>query len=93
MTRIEKIMFAILGILAAVVIALLLFGCSVPGLDEDAGEDAGADAATDTGTDAAPDGGTGFCFYTCQPVDDPCTGTVHVNLLCNEQGWICCETD
>jgi hypothetical protein len=77
----------------AIVVAIILFGCDgVGAMELDSGVDAGSDAGgEEASADAAVDPNPGFCFYSCQPQSEACAGVVHLDLLCSEQGWICCE--
>ena len=53
LTTTDRIIFAVVAILAAAVVALILFGCSGESFDADGGVDAAVDAS-DTDTDETP---------------------------------------
>jgi len=101
LTTADKIIFTVIAVLAAAVVALIVFGCDAPSVD---GADGGADAAvedsgpdTDTNTDdAGPDsGGLARC-----PKPNDCLveaeclelgQTVLPEFFCAAAGEVCCH--
>jgi hypothetical protein len=94
-STIDKIVFAVIAVLAAVVVALIVFGCDGQAVDTDGWSDAAADTDTDTedaDTDtedagADDDGGNDAGFDTAPPNPCPfaCTATVDFCLEINGQ--------
>lgn len=102
LTCLDKIVFAIVAVLAAIVLILILFGCSTPsferGIDAgaDAGDagDAGDDGSVDSDADAGPDAATDTDsdtppFDVCEDINMPEFGCCYHGTLyrCPDYGW------
>jgi len=92
LTRLEKLAFAAVAILAAAVVALVLFGCSSPAFDADAGTDAGAEP--DSGVDSGADTDTANpCPFACTMSADACleiSGEIVAGDCPEFDGAVCC---
>lgn len=96
----DKIIFTVIAVLAAAVVALVLFGCDGPAVDADGGADAATeDGGVDTDTaDAGPDSGA-LSLARC-PKPNDCTTeaaclelgqTVLPEFFCANDGEVCCH--
>ena len=89
LTKLDKILFAVVAVLAAIAIALLLFGCDVETFDGDAGEDASAeDAGQDAGSTSLPCPSECLSPGTCNAIG----GAVLGGVSCSTPTLVCCTS-